>query len=81
MFTAIIPVHNRADLLECLLESLRAQTVAFREIVVVDNASTDGATEVARAFGCRVIAMDENAGFARAVNRGWRAAATGGSRF
>lgn len=76
MFTAIIPVHNRADLLERLLESVRIQTVAFSEIVVIDNASTDGAAEVARAFGCRVIAMNENAGFARAVNCGWRAAAT-----
>lgn len=76
MFTAVIPVHNRADLLRRLLESVRGQTVAFREIVVVDNASTDGAAEVARAFGCRVIAMSENAGFARAVNCGWRAAAS-----
>jgi GT2 family glycosyltransferase len=76
VFTAIIPVHNRADLLERLLESVRGQTVAFREIVIVDNASTDGAVEVARAFGCRVMAMGVNAGFARAVNCGWRAAAT-----
>ena len=75
-FTAVIPVHNRADLLERLLDSVRAQTVPFDEIVVVDNASTDGAAELARARGCRVIDMGENAGFARAVNRGWRAAAT-----
>jgi GT2 family glycosyltransferase len=72
--TAVIPVHNRADLLGRLLATVRKQTVAFREIVVVDNASTDGAPEVARAFGCRVIEMGENAGFACAVNRGWRAA-------
>jgi GT2 family glycosyltransferase len=76
VFTAIIPVHNRADLLGRLLESVRRQTVVFSEIVVVDNASTDGAADVARAFGCRVIGMGENAGFARAVNCGWRAAAT-----
>jgi hypothetical protein len=76
VFTAVVPVHNRADLLQRLLESAVGQTVAFREIVVVDNASADGAAEVARAFGCRVIAMGENAGFARAVNCGWRAAAT-----
>jgi GT2 family glycosyltransferase len=73
-FTAVIPVHNRADLLERLLATLGKQTIAFNEIVVVDNASTDGAPEIARAFGCRVIEMGENAGFARAVNRGWRAA-------
>lgn len=71
---AVIPVHNRAGLLERLLATMRAQTVAFAEIVVVDNASTDGAGELARNAGCDVISMGENAGFARAVNRGWRAA-------
>jgi GT2 family glycosyltransferase len=76
VFTAVIPVHNRADLLGRLLVSLRAQTVPFTEIVVVDNASSDGASDLARAQGCRLIEMGENAGFARAVNHGWRAAAT-----
>lgn len=77
MFTAIIPVHNRADLLACLLDSIGRQTVPFGEVVVVDNASTDAAPDLARARGCRVIAMNENAGFARAVNVGWRSASTG----
>jgi GT2 family glycosyltransferase len=76
VFTAIIPLHNRADLLACLLDSIGRQTVPFAEIVVVDNASTDGAADLARACGCRVIEMGENAGFARAVNQGWRSAAT-----
>jgi len=74
--TAIIPLHNRADLLECLLDSIDRQTVPFADVVVVNNASTDGAAELARARGCRVIEMGENAGFARAVNRGWKAATT-----
>jgi GT2 family glycosyltransferase len=73
MVTAVIPVYNRADLLQRLLASMGGQTVAFDEVVVVDNGSTDGATEVARAHGCTVVDMGENAGFARAVNRGWRA--------
>jgi len=76
VFTAIIPLHNRADLLEGLLDSIARQTVPFAEIVVVDNASTDGAAALARVRGCRVIEMGENAGFARAVNQGWRSAAT-----
>jgi GT2 family glycosyltransferase len=76
VYTAVIPVHNRADLLERLLDSIDRQTVPFAEIVVVDNASTDGAAELARRRGCRVIDMGENAGFARAVNRGWKAVAT-----
>ena len=76
MFTAIVPIHNRAQLLERLLDSIGRQTVPFAEIVVVDNGSTDGAGDLARTRGCRVIDMGLNAGFARAVNRGWNAAAT-----
>jgi hypothetical protein len=68
--TAVIPVHNRADLLAALLDSIGRQTIPFAEVVVVDNLSTDGAADLARARGCRVITMGENAGFARAVNAG-----------
>jgi hypothetical protein len=74
--TAVIPVHNRADLLERLLDTIEQQTVPFAEVVVVDNRSTDGAPDLARRRRCRVIDMGENAGFARAVNRGWKAAST-----
>ena len=59
-----------------MLETATAQTLPFEEIIVVDNASTDNAAEVADAFGCRLIRNRTNAGFARAVNAGWRAAAT-----
>jgi GT2 family glycosyltransferase len=41
-------------------------------LLVVDNGSTDGAPESARARGARVIPMGRNAGFAAAVNRGIR---------
>jgi hypothetical protein len=71
---AVIPVHNRADLLSKLLDSIASQTVAFSEIVVVDNASSDGAGDLARARGCTVVPQTSNTGFARAVNVGWRAA-------
>jgi GT2 family glycosyltransferase len=72
--SAVIPVHNRAELLARLLATMRLQTVPFHEIVVVDNASTDGAAELARQSGCHVIPLATNAGFARAVNCGWRSA-------
>jgi len=57
-----------------LLETIQQQTVRFEQIIVVDNASTDGAPDIARRAGCDVIATGQNAGFARAVNIGWRAA-------
>lgn len=72
--SAVIPVHNRADLLDKLLATVHRQTVSFDEVLVIDNASTDSAAQVAKAAGCEVVAMGSNAGFAAAVNRGWRAA-------
>ena len=69
---AVIPVYNRAELLSRLLVTLRAQTVPFNRIVVVDNGSTDGAAELAESAGCHVIRLKANLGFAHAVNLGWR---------
>ena len=68
--SAIVPVWNGRDLLARFLTTLEAQTRPAAELLVVDNASTDGAPEVARARGARVISMGRNAGFAAAVNRG-----------
>jgi GT2 family glycosyltransferase len=70
--SAIVPVWNGRDLLERLLATLAAQTEPVAEVVAVDNGSTDGAADLARACGARVIPMGRNAGFAPAVNRGIR---------
>jgi GT2 family glycosyltransferase len=72
--TAVIPVHNRADLLAQLLDSIAAQTTQFARVIVIDNASTDGAADLARGWGCTVLSQPTNIGFARAVNLGWRSA-------
>src|SRR5207302_9845493 len=68
--SAIVPVWNGRELLERLLASLAAQTEPAVELLVVDNGSRDGAPELARQRGARVISMGRNAGFAAAVNRG-----------
>lgn len=70
--SAIVPVWNGRDLLERLLASLAAQSRPADELIVVDNGSEDGAPDLARAAGARVVAMGRNAGFAAAVNRGIR---------
>jgi len=69
---AVVPVWNGRHLLERLIASLERQTRPASEIVVIDNGSTDGAPELARQHGARVIAMGRNAGFAAAANRGIR---------
>ncbi|HVY93095.1 MAG TPA: glycosyltransferase family 2 protein [Bryobacteraceae bacterium] len=72
--TAVVPVHNRADLLAQLLDSIAAQTIPFARVIVVDNASTDAAPALAASRGCTVLTQSTNTGFARAVNIGWREA-------
>lgn len=71
---AVIPHWNRADLIATLLQNLQQQTRPFEEIIVADNASTDGSRDVAARAGAKVIALPQNSGFAAAVNRGIEAA-------
>jgi GT2 family glycosyltransferase len=68
--TVVIPNWNRCDLLERLLERLRAQTHPVAELLIVDNGSRDGSVEAAARAGARVLEMGRNAGFTAAVNRG-----------
>jgi GT2 family glycosyltransferase len=75
--TAVVPVWNGRELLARLLDTIEAQTLRADEVIVVDNGSTDGAPELARERGARVIAMGRNAGFAAAVNRGIETAQRG----
>ncbi|HVU79678.1 MAG TPA: glycosyltransferase family 2 protein [Gaiellaceae bacterium] len=69
--TVVIPTYNGRAILTEALESLAAQTVEH-DVVVVDNASTDGTAELlAERFpGVRVVRLQENLGFGRANNRG-----------
>ena len=72
--SAVIPVYNAEGFLARALESVLAQTRAVDEIIVVDDASTDGSPEVARRFGARVCRLPTNAGSSAARNEGLRAA-------
>jgi GT2 family glycosyltransferase len=66
----VIPTWNRAALLAEVLAGLGRQTYPIERVIVVDNGSTDDSAAVARRAGAEVIALDANAGFAAAVNRG-----------
>ena len=52
----VIPARNEAARIGPLLASLRMQTPPPAEVVVVDDASTDGTADVARAAGFHVLA-------------------------
>jgi glycosyltransferase involved in cell wall biosynthesis len=71
--SVVIPVYNGAATLSAGLRALQEQTRPPDEIIVVDDGSTDGSTDIARGFGIRVISQP-NAGSAAARNRGAQAA-------
>ncbi|WP_182354219.1 glycosyltransferase [Flaviflexus huanghaiensis] len=53
--SVVIPVHNDEIFLDRCLRHLAEQSVLPAEIIIVDNASTDGSAAVARAHGARVV--------------------------
>src|SRR4051794_11552400 len=60
--TAIVPAYNEAESVAETVRSLRRQTLAPAEIVVVDDCSTDATGEVAHAAGATVIRPPANTG-------------------
>jgi GT2 family glycosyltransferase len=73
--SAVVVNWNRREYLRACLQSLARQQDADFEVIVVDNASTDGSAEMARAeFGARVIVNAVNRGFCAANNQAFAAA-------
>lgn len=71
----IVSYNSRRDLDDCLASLTQAPPRVTHEIVVVDNASTDGTPEHLRTRwpAIRLIEAGTNAGFSRANNIGIRA--------
>ena len=74
----IVSYNARADLEGCLASLADHPPTTPHEIVVVDNASSDGSPAVTRARWANVAVIDagHNLGFAGATNRGIRATAS-----
>ena len=76
--SVVVPVHNKAPFVAACLESILAQTLTSLELICVDDASTDGSSEIIDRFAAdervRVIRQDRNRGAAVARNVGLDAA-------
>jgi glycosyltransferase involved in cell wall biosynthesis len=75
--SVVLPVHNRADVLACAVQSVLDQRLANFELVIVDDGSTDGSPSVAKSFDderIKVIELGENRGGNAARNAGVKAA-------
>lgn len=61
MLSFIVPAQNEAELLPATLASIRSaasSTGESFELLVVDDASTDGTAEIARAAGAHVVSVN-----------------------
>src|SRR5579862_2006669 len=66
-----IVTYNSGRFIKRCLESVLEQKYPFREIIVVDNSSTDGTIDILEQFEdrCTVVYNEENIGFAAAQNQ------------
>lgn len=73
--SVIIPVHNGGEGLRLCLRALETGVRPPDEVIVVDDASTDGSADLAESLGARVISLPGGPwGPARARNQGAAAA-------
>jgi glycosyltransferase involved in cell wall biosynthesis len=74
LVTAFVICYNHARFVVEALESVRTQDYADKELLVIDDCSTDNSVEVIRdwarrtGFPCRIVAHECNVGLVRTIN-------------
>jgi glycosyltransferase involved in cell wall biosynthesis len=68
--SVIVPTYNRAAVLPRALDSVLGQSGPDREVVVVDDGSTDDTRAVVERFGVQYVRLERNRGVSGARNRG-----------
>lgn len=74
LVSVVVITWNSSEHLTRCLECVERQTYADRELIVVDNASSDDSLKIAEAANAKIIRNETNRGFAAAANQGIRAA-------
>lgn len=74
LVSVIVPVYNTKEYLDRCVESLLGQTLKSIEVVLVDDGSTDGSSELCDMWACRdrriKVVHKENGGLSDARNQG-----------
>ncbi|MDD5559392.1 glycosyltransferase [Candidatus Methylomirabilis sp.] len=72
--TVLIPVYNRERYVATAIESILAQSFIDFELLLIDDASTDGSVEILRTYTTdsrvRLVCNEQNLGIPRTRNRG-----------
>ena len=78
LVSVILPTHNRYRWLPRAVDSVLGQTYAPLELIVVDDGSTDGTSDLLKTYGSDIrVIRQENMGVSGARNAGIRAAQGG----
>ncbi|MBI4902853.1 MAG: glycosyltransferase family 2 protein [Acidobacteria bacterium] len=74
LVSVTLVTYNSGRFIKRCLESVLSQRYSNVELIVIDNASTDGTVDILEQFEerCRIVYNDENAGFAAAQNQAIR---------
>ena len=68
--SVVIPTYNRYDFLKSALDSVYAQTYLPKEVIVIDDGSTDNTSQIQKDFPQIQYFHQENAGVSSARNLG-----------
>ncbi|MFT5169466.1 MAG: glycosyltransferase involved in cell wall biosynthesis [Lysobacterales bacterium] len=69
--SVVIPAYNCAHIIKKVIKALLNQTVPFKEIIIVDDGSTDNTADVIKSFPEVIYVHQSNAGPAKARNTGF----------
>lgn len=72
-FSVIIPLYNKAPYVRKTIESVLRQTFDDYELIIIDNGSNDGSSEIMASFTdprIRIVRLEENVGVSNARNKG-----------
>lgn len=73
LFSVIIPLYNKAPYVQKTVESVLGQTLGDYELIIIDNGSSDGSSEIVAGFTdprIRIVRLEENVGVSNARNKG-----------